>query len=127
MDVALGAAWRISLRRQYPCRPSRTFWTYPMHTGEGSSSPPARLIIVRRRRQSQHEAGCDTDGQQQRGRASSWAWIPQLEDLPPWRANRRGPPRGILWQRPLYVSRASRGPRSDLWLFAWTTWADCAV
>ena len=34
--------------------------------GEGSSSPSARLIIVRRRRQSQHEAGCDTDGQQQR-------------------------------------------------------------
>jgi hypothetical protein len=34
------------------------------HTGEGSSSPSVRLIIVRRRRQSQHEARSNTDGQQ---------------------------------------------------------------
>ena len=87
-----------------------------MIRGEGSSSPSARLIIVRRRRQSQHEARCHTDGQQQREAEHHLEHeFPSLKTSHPDVQTEEGPPRGILWQQPLYVSRASRGHgRGDL-------------
>ena len=90
-----------------------------MIRGEGSSSPCARLIIVRPRRQSQHEACRDTDGQQQREAKHHLEHeFPNLKTSHPDVQTEEVPPRGVCWQQPLYVSRAFRGPCPEGGCFA---------